>query len=174
MKATLVVGAFLAAGLIASPVFAKVGDPINGVPIGLESDPGSVVISQTKTNKAGVAVFQNVKPGKYRFTIGTINWGDGSTARGPISKKQTVVAGIRIDNEQPGGAIMKRTAVIEINVPGQTKVVQIISNAVRGSRIKGAISGTVVDPQSLSPVAFTVAGNKVQTVTVRFYYTLSL
>src|SRR5665213_3458969 len=102
MKPTLVVGAFLAAVLIASPVLAKQGDPIPGISVGLDHDPGGVVVSQTKTNRAGVAVFQNVKPGKYRLTIGTIDWGDGSTTRGPISEKST--------------------AVIEINVPGQAKI----------------------------------------------------
>ena len=148
MKATLVVGAFLAAGLIASPVFAKVGQPIQGTDVGLDHEPGNVVISQTKTNDAGVAVFQNVKPGKYQLTINQ------------VTRTGTTPAGVC-------------PCVIEITVPGQAKVVQIISNAVRGSRVKGAISGTVVDPQSLSPVAFTVrvhleagGANPSRTVTV--------
>jgi hypothetical protein len=36
MKATLVVGAFFAAILLASPVFAKIGEPVSGVPVGLD------------------------------------------------------------------------------------------------------------------------------------------
>jgi hypothetical protein len=71
MKYTALAGAFFAAALIASPLFAfaKAGDPIPGLSIGLEGDPGSVVIAQAKTNSAGVAVFQNVKPGKYQLTV---------------------------------------------------------------------------------------------------------
>jgi hypothetical protein len=97
MKYTALAGAFFAAVLITSPLFAfaKAGDPISGTSVGLEHDPGGVVISQTKTNRAGVAIFQNVKPGKYRAQI---DWGDG-VASGPISKKPT--------------------AVIEIDIPGQ-------------------------------------------------------
>jgi hypothetical protein len=136
MKAAFVVGAFLAAGLIASPVFAKQGDPIPGVPIGLEGDPGSVLIAQAKTNRAGVAVFQNVKPGKYRLTVGTINWGDGSTARAPISKKPTVV--------------------IKINVPGQATI----------SENESPIPNTrSMNAEQLSfSIRFIVSGDKLQTV----------
>ncbi|HEX5275730.1 MAG TPA: carboxypeptidase-like regulatory domain-containing protein [Candidatus Rubrimentiphilum sp.] len=158
MKAIIVVGAFLAAVLIAMPllVLAKQGDPIPGVPIGLEGDPGSVVISQTKTNGAGVAVFRNVKPGKYRLTIGTINWGDGSTARKPVSKIS--------ENESP-----LPTAIIGINIPGQAKVVRTISKAGAHSRI----TAIAVDPRDVSEnrllIPFTVAGNKVQTVTVTIF-----
>ena len=95
MKAILVVSAFLAAVLIASPVFAKAGDPIPRIAVGIEHDPGSVVVSQTKTNSAGVAVFQNVKPGKYRLTVSSIfdRWGN-----------------------------LRSTAVIEITVPRQANI----------------------------------------------------
>ena len=95
MKAILVVSAFLAAVLIASPVFAKAGDPISGTSVGLDHDPGGVVVSQTKTNSAGVAVFQNVKPGKYRLTVSSIfdRWGN-----------------------------LRSTAVIEITVPRQANI----------------------------------------------------
>ena len=137
MKAILVVSAFLEAVLIASPVFAKAGDPISGTSVGLDHDPGGVVVSQTKTNSAGVAVFQNVKPGKYRLTIGTIDWGDGSTTRGPISEKST--------------------AVIEINVPGQAKIADNESPGPDDRSMKTA-------DQHVVP--FTVTGNEVRTVTV--------
>jgi hypothetical protein len=137
MKPTLVVGAFLAAVLIASPVLAKQGDPIPGTVVGIEHDPESVVVSQTKTNSAGVAEFQNVKPGKYRLTIGTIDWGDGSTTRGPISEKST--------------------AVIEINVPGQAKIADNESPRPDDRSMKTA-------DQHVVP--FTVTGNDVRTVTV--------
>jgi hypothetical protein len=95
MKATLVLGAFLAAVLIASPVLAKQGDPIPGTDVGLEHDPGSVVISKAQTNGAGVAVFPNVKPGKYRLTVSSIfdRWGN-----------------------------LRSTAVIEITVPRQANI----------------------------------------------------
>ncbi len=143
MKPTFVVGAFLAAILIASPVFAKVGQPIQGTDVGLDHEPGNVVVSRVKTNSAGVAVFRNVKPGKYRLTIGTINWGDYSTARGPISKKPT--------------------AVIEINVPGQAKVVGTISKANALSKNREDLNFSI---------RFIVAGNRAQTVTAFVEQTL--
>jgi hypothetical protein len=99
MKPILPIGAFLAAVLIAAPLFAKVGDPIVGVPIGLEGDPGSVVISQKKTDSEGVAVFKNVKPGKYRLVVYI------ATAGGGVWKT---------DDKSKGPAI-----VIKIDVPGQ-------------------------------------------------------
>ena len=155
MKATLVVGAFLATVLMASPLLAKQGDPIPGVPIGLEGEPGSVVISQTKTNSAGVAVFPNVKPGKYRLTIGTIDWGDGSTTRRPIS------------DQAAGGVLTKtsaRSAGLEINVPGQAKIAQTLSQADSAKSVRAHDVG----PGSLK-VPFTVEGVKLQTVTITFY-----
>jgi hypothetical protein len=136
MKATLV-GAFLAAALIALPLFAlaKQGDAIPGIAIGLEGDPGSAVISQTKANSTGVAVFRNVKPGKYRLTIGTIS-----------------------ENES-----RRPTAVIEINIPGQTKVGRIVSEA-DGHSMNLMIKAMKTADRPLVP--FTVAGNEVRTVTV--------
>jgi hypothetical protein len=96
MKNTLAVSAFFAAILIALPLFA-LAYPITGINILLPSSPDA--ISRT-TNSAGVAVFQNVKPGKHQLTIGSINWGDGTQKS--TSKKSTVV--------------------IQISVPGQPKV----------------------------------------------------
>ena len=144
MKTTLVVGAFLAAVLITSPLFAfaKAGDPIPGVPIGLDHDPGGVIVSQTKTNSAGVAVFRNVKPGKYRIIIDAIfdRWGQASNC--PCA------------------------ADIEIKVPGQAKVVRIVSKADAHSRI----TAIAIDPRDVSGnrllMPFTVTGSKIQTVTV--------
>ena len=152
MKPTLVFGAFLAAVLIASPVFAKAGDPIPRIAVGIEHDPGSVVVSQTKTNSAGVAVFPNVKPGKYRLTMGTIDWGDGSPKRMSIS-------------DQAAGGVLTKTSVrsagIEINVPGQAKVTQTISQADSTKNVRAHDDGA----GSLK-VPFTVEGAKLQTVTI--------
>lgn len=166
MKATLVFGAFLAAVLIASPVLAKQGDPIVGIVIGIEHDPGGVVVSQTKTNSAGVAVFRNVKPGKYRLTIGTINWGDGSAARGPISDQAQGGSRSRmsIADQAAGGGLSKtsvRSAGIEVNVPGQAKLVQTISQAdpTKSVRAHDDSAGSLKVP-------FTVEGAKLQTVTI--------
>ena len=98
MKALLVLGAFFVSVSIALPLhaLATAGVPVQGTPVGLDHEPDDVMVSRTQTNRAGVAVFQNVKPGKYRLTIGTINWGDHSTARGPISKKPTAVIEINV------------------------------------------------------------------------------
>ena len=157
MKTPLVVGAFLAAVLIASPVLALAnpGDPIPGTQVGLEHDPGSMVVSQTKTNSAGVAVFPNVKPGKYRITIGTIDWGDGSPKRMPIS-------------DQAAGGVLSKTAVrsagLEVNVPGQAKVTQTLSQAESTKSVRAHDVGA----GSLK-VPFTVEGAKLQTVTITIY-----
>lgn len=148
MKATLVFGAFLAAVLIASPVLANPGDPIPGTVVGLEHDPGSDVVSQTQTNSAGVAVFQNVKPGKYRLTIGSIDWGDGSPKRMPIS------------DQAAGGVLTKtsvKSAVIEINVPGQSKIADNESPRPDDRSMKTAARHVV---------PFSVTGDDVRTVTV--------
>ena len=99
MKTILPICALLALVSIASPVFASPGDPIPGTQVGLEHDPGSVVISQTKTNSAGVATFQNVKPGKYRLTVYVAG------ASGGVWKTE---------NKAP-----RPPVVVEINVPGQ-------------------------------------------------------
>jgi hypothetical protein len=169
MKTPLVVGAFLAAVLIASPVLAKQGDPIPGVPIGLEGEPGGVVVSQTKTNSAGVAVFPNVKPGKYRITIGTIDWGDGSPKRMPISDQSAGGNRSRMPiSDQAAGGILTKTTVlsagIEVNVPGQAKVTQTLSQAESTKSVRAHDVGA----GSLK-VPFTVEGAKLQTVTITIY-----
>jgi hypothetical protein len=179
MKATLVFGAFLAAVLIASPLLAKQGDPITGIVIGLEHEPGGVVVSQTKTNSAGVAVFPKMKPGKYRITIGIIDWGDGSPTRvsadqtaggnrsgGAVSADQALGgrsgdgrSGVSAD-QAAGGGLSKtavRSAVIEITVPGQAKIADNESPRPDDRSMKTA-------DQRLVP--FTVTGNGVRTVTV--------
>ncbi len=162
MKYTALAGAFFAAALIASPLFAfaKAGDPIPGLSIGLEGDPGSVVIAQAKTNSAGVAVFQNVKPGKYQLTVYVAG------ASGGVWKTEN-------DSSRPtnGGVTHEDTweAAFEINIPGQAKVVRTISKAGTHSRI----TAIAVDPRDVSKnrllIPFTVAGNKVQTVTVTIF-----
>src|SRR5665213_733277 len=136
MKATLVVGAFFAAALIALPLFAiaKPGDPISGVPVGLEHDPcGRCDSVQTKTNREGVAVFQNVKPGKYQISVNGIfdRWGPES--------------------------MCPCIALMQITVPGQTKISE--NEAPRPK------SRSMKTPDTRF-VPFTVAGNRVQTVTV--------
>lgn len=52
-----------------SPRFApaKVGDPIAGIPIGLEGDPGSIVVATAKTDAEGKFEFKNLKAGNYRL-----------------------------------------------------------------------------------------------------------
>jgi hypothetical protein len=63
--------AVLAISLIALPslAFAEPGRPIQGTDVGLDHDPGNIVIAHAKTNAGGVAMFQNIKPGKYRLTV---------------------------------------------------------------------------------------------------------
>jgi hypothetical protein len=139
MKAALFVGAFLAAILIALPLFALAGpgDPISGIPIGLEGDPGSVVISQTETNRAGVAVFRNVKPGKYRLIIGTIAW--KSAGRGSISKQPAAVIGVSVSGQA------KTEFTLTFN--GQTTKTatrRFVSFAVTGNKVQ-TVTATIFD-----------------------------
>ena len=152
MKAAIGVGAFLAAVLIASPLFALTGNVL--VQLG---QAGNLVIAQTRTNSAGVATFRNVKPGKYQLTVYVAG------ASGGVWKTE---------NEPPrptnGGVTHEDTweAAFEIDVTGQAKVVRTISKADASSRI----TAVALDPRDASGnrllIPFIVAGNKVQTVTV--------
>jgi len=54
--------------LTATAAFAKVGDPIPGIPVGLEGDPGSIV-APIPTNGEGNVTFNNMKPGRYTFVL---------------------------------------------------------------------------------------------------------
>lgn len=120
MKATLVVGAFLAAVLIALPLFALATvTPISGTSVGMDHDPGGVIVSQTKTNKAGVAVFPNVKPGKYRLTVVPATFSEGA---GP--------------------------AVIKINIPGQATLIIRYLFGLRG--IPFTVTGNMVQTVSVT------------------------
>jgi len=101
VKAILPICAFLAAGLIASPVFAGVGIP--SVPVGLEPYPGGSFISQTKTNSEGVATFQNVKPGKYLLTVYVAGASGGVWKTANKSSRPKVVVEIKV----PGQAAFK-------------------------------------------------------------------
>ena len=61
-------GAMAALALSTAAALAAPGDPINGVPIGLEHDPGGI-IAHGATNDKGEFTFANVKPGKYVIVI---------------------------------------------------------------------------------------------------------
>ena len=71
MKSNLVLAALacLALSLPATAAFAAPGDPIPSVPIGLEGDPGSVVIAHGVTDGKGQFNFGNLKPGKYLIVL---------------------------------------------------------------------------------------------------------
>jgi protocatechuate 3,4-dioxygenase beta subunit len=71
MKSNLVRAALacVALSLPASAAFAGPGDPISSVPIGLEGDPGSIVIAHSVTDGKGQFNFGNLKPGKYRIVL---------------------------------------------------------------------------------------------------------
>ena len=92
-----------------------------------------------------MAIFRNVKPGKYRITI-------------------CCVLGSIFDRWDSGPCPC--AANVAINIPGQAKVVRTISKADAHSRI----TAVALDPRDASGnrllIPFTVAGNKMQTVTV--------
>ena len=61
--------AVLALSLPASAAFAGIHDPISGVPVGLEHDPGGIVVVHGVTSGEGQFSFGDVKPGKYLIVI---------------------------------------------------------------------------------------------------------
>lgn len=67
----LLVGLGWAALVLMSPqsVLAMPGEPIAFIPVGLEGDPGSVVVATTKTDANGKFEFMGVKAGKYRLVV---------------------------------------------------------------------------------------------------------
>jgi hypothetical protein len=134
IKATFGPIALLVAILVALPLFAaEPGKPIDGTDVGLDHEPGGGVVSRTQTNRAGVAVFQNVKPGKYRISVNGIfdRWGPES--------------------------MCPCIALLQIAVPGQKRISDNESPRPQNRSMK--------TPDTRF-VPFTVAGNKVQTVTI--------
>lgn len=71
MKMFFTVVAACAASLVwaASPVQSKVGDPIPGIPVGLEGDPDGIVVAKGETDGGGNVTFSNQKPGRYVVTL---------------------------------------------------------------------------------------------------------
>jgi hypothetical protein len=55
--------------LTASIAHAKQGDPIPGIPVGLEGDPGSIMVAHAVTNGEGNVTFTNLRPGHYTFVL---------------------------------------------------------------------------------------------------------
>jgi hypothetical protein len=150
----ITVAAFCAAAFIVSPMFAFAtthwgdtqGKPIQGTDVGLDHDPGNIVVSHSLTNSAGLAVFQNVKPGRYAVTIGSIDWGDGNQRENGLTK---VGAGVLI------------------LVSGQRTAAFTISRThteAKGPKTDEAHGGGTRDERRF---AFAVTGNQDRTVTVR-------
>jgi hypothetical protein len=86
----LLCGGFL---LLAVPALAAQGDPLPGIDVSMEQNPGGIII-HARTNGQGVAVFGNVPPGNYTVKQGghviktiTIN------KAGPVSVPVTQGAG---------------------------------------------------------------------------------
>ena len=139
MKAILVLGAFFVSVLIALPLhaLATAGVPISGIPIGLEGDPGSIVITQTKTNSAGVAVFRNVKPGSYRLVVSVL-------------PSRPTSGGITHQDDWSSPTV----AMLEISIPGQAK-----------NKFTLLFNGKTTKATERRLAPFTVMGSKLQTVT---------
>jgi len=53
-------------------VFAIEGEPIVKIPIGLEGDPGSVIVARTQTDAKGKFEFRGLKAGKYRLVLQSV------------------------------------------------------------------------------------------------------
>ena len=61
--------ACLALALPATAAFAVGGMPVSDISVGLEGDPGSIVVARGVTDDKGQVDFGNVMPGKYRIVI---------------------------------------------------------------------------------------------------------
>ena len=67
MKRLISLIAVCAALLTITAIFAyaKQGDPIPGIPVGLEGDPDPRMVVEAVTNEGGNVNFNNLKPGRY-------------------------------------------------------------------------------------------------------------
>ncbi|MDP1632752.1 MAG: hypothetical protein Q8L66_15155 [Caulobacter sp.] len=77
--------------LVAPLAWATVGTPIQGIPVGLEGDPGSIRVAESQTDAKGEVVFSNLKAGKYAIVIL-----DGDRPKATISQSGATVATIAI------------------------------------------------------------------------------
>ncbi|MDI1282198.1 hypothetical protein [Brevundimonas sp.] len=85
----------------ASVAHAEPGTPIQGIPVGLEGDPGSIVAPRV-TDREGNVVFADLAPGRYAVFIP-----DASRLQAPIRLRISAdVSTLRIQNyvivAQPG------------------------------------------------------------------------
>lgn len=53
------------------PLTALAGDPIPGVDIALEQNPGGIIVGRGETDAKGTVVFPDLKPGNYSAAINT-------------------------------------------------------------------------------------------------------
>lgn len=74
----------------------KAGDPIPGIPIGLEGDPGSIKVSSTTTDANGAFHFSKVPAGKYKLIFP-----DGQPARSITVGAKGSITGVA--SEGPDG-----------------------------------------------------------------------
>lgn len=88
----LIVG--LALLLPGAAALATPGTPIQGIPVGLEGDPGSVKVS-TKTDKNGAFNFTKLPAGKYKLTL------PGLSPQSVIVGEKGNIGGVL--SKQPGG-----------------------------------------------------------------------
>lgn len=76
---TLILIAAAALSTIGPPAQTTPGTPIQGIPIGLEGDPGSIVVPRT-SDRLGNVVFTGLAPGRYSVLVQ-----DASQFRAPVS-----------------------------------------------------------------------------------------
>ena|GEM_PF-2848349 len=80
-RSAALAGVFLmmsSAGALAAP-----GDPLSGTSVGLEGDPGDIVISRGVTDERGNVRFDNLAPGDYVIVIDGPTLAKAMDARGP-------------------------------------------------------------------------------------------
>lgn len=132
---------------------ATVGSPLQGIPVGLEGDPGSIIVATTKTDAEGKFEFKNLKAGNYRLV--------DQSAEG-AGKQTTVLDGAQLQlqrtftitvtpvNDAPTTKVdNKLTGRLTLPVdPKSGRSSQVITIDMDGGTVKGVI-GELQDADDL-------------------------
>ena len=103
MKSSLVRAALacVALALTTTAAFAGIGDPIQGVPVGLEGDPGQIVVAHGVTDDKGQVSFGDLKPGKYRIVINADALNPALKKLDPKGLAHTIVVTFGLAGQKP-------------------------------------------------------------------------
>jgi len=77
------------------------GEPINGVPVGLEHEPGGIVVARGVTDDKGQVNFGNLAPGKYLIVISADALNMAVKKLDPNGLRFTIVVTFGLPGEKP-------------------------------------------------------------------------